>query len=185
MTRGLTSGLQTVLGQDAQPILLFEGQFDGGFVRFWTGSFPLTWDAKTWTGAGDLIGISEIEENTEIVATGITVSLAGVEPALVAAVIGEARQNMPGKIWVGFLDSANAVIASPYLAFRGRLDVPSIADSVDGCTIAITYENVLGDLLRPREVRFTAEAQKAIYPDDRGFEYVTRIQDKDIKWTRN
>jgi hypothetical protein len=185
LTRGLTVGVQTVLGQDARPILLFEGQFDGGFVRFWTGSGLLTWDAKTWTGAGDLIGISDIEENTEIVATGITVSLAGVDPALVSAVIGEARQNMPGRIWVGFLDAAGAVIASPYLAFRGRLDVPSITDSADGCTISITYENVLGDLLRPREIRFTEEAQKAIFPDDRGFEYVTRIQDKDIKWTRN
>jgi hypothetical protein len=186
MTRGLTPTIQTEIGAgDVRPILLFEGQFDGGFVRFWTGYGTLQWASKDWTGAGTLIGISEIEENTEIVATGITVTLAGVDPALVSAVIGEARQNMPGRIWVGFLDGSRNVLADPYLAFRGRLDVPSISDSADGCTIGITYENVLGDLLRPREIRFTDEAQKQLYPTDRGFEYVTKIQDKDIKWTRN
>lgn len=186
MTRGLTPSIQTeVDAGDVRPILLFEGEFDGGTVRFWTGVGLLQWASKDWTGAGSLIGISDIEENTEIVASGVTVSLAGVDPALVSAVIGEARQNMPGRIWVGFLDANGAVIPSPYLAFRGRLDVPAIADSADGCTINITYENVLGDLLRPREIRFTEEAQKQLYPTDRGFEYVTSIQDKDIKWTRN
>jgi hypothetical protein len=184
LTRGLTSGVQTAIGQDARPIMLFEGQFDGGFVRFWTGFGTLTWAGRTWTGAGTLIGISEIEENTEIVASGITVSLSGVDPALVSAVIGEARQNMPGRLWVGFLTAAGQVIADPYLAFRGRLDVPSITDSTESCTVSITYENILGDLLRAREVRYTDEAQKAIFPGDRGFEYVTAIQDKDIKWTR-
>jgi hypothetical protein len=186
VTRGMTATMLTQVGaDDVRPILLFEGQFDGGFVRFWTGYGILTWSARTWTGAGELIGISEIEENTEIVATGITVSLAGVDPALVSAVIGEARQNMPGRIWIGLLDTAGAVLADPYLAFRGRLDVPAITDTADGVTISVTYENVLGDLLRPREIRFTEEAQKQQFPADRGFEYVTKIQDKDIKWTRN
>ncbi len=186
MTRGLTAGaLAQISAQDVRPILLFEGQFESGMVRFWSGLGMLTWDGREWVGAGKLIGISAVEENTEVVASGITVTLEGVDPALVSVAIGEARQNMPGRIWVGFMDATGAIVADPYLAFRGRLDVPSISDSADGVTIGITYENVLGDLLRRREIRFTDEAQKALHPDDRGFEFVTTIQDKELKWTRN
>jgi hypothetical protein len=92
---------------------------------------------------------------------------------------------MPGRIWIGLLDTNGLVVASPYLAFRGRLDVPTIQDGADTCTISISYENIIADLLRPNEVRFTDEAQKAIYGDDRGFEFVTVIQDKELVWTRN
>lgn len=186
MTRALTSGmLSGIAATDVRPILFFEGQFQGGFVRFWTGRGTISWSGQDWTGAGELIGISDIEESAEVVATGITVSLAGVDPALVSIVIGEARQNMPGRIWIGLLDQAGAIVGDPYLAFRGVLDVPQITDGADTCTISVTYENVLGELLRPREIRYTDEAQKALFPDDRGFEYVTKIQDIEIKWTRN
>lgn len=184
MSRNLTSAMASAILGDVAPILLFEGEFASGAVRFWTGSGQIEWNGQTWTGAGQLIGISDIEENTEVVATGITVSLAGVDPALVSAVIGEARQNAPGRIWVGLLDASGAIIGDPYLAFRGRLDVPAITDAVDTCTITISYENILGDLLRPREVRYTSEAQRAIYPDDPGFDFVTSIQDTELTWVR-
>lgn len=186
MSRSLTASmLAGIQAAEVRPILLFEGQFDSGFVRFWTGFGTLTWSGREWVGAGNLIGISEVEENAELVATGVTVTLSGVEPALVSAAIGEARQNMPGRIWFGLLNEAGAVVGDPYLAFSGRMDVPEITNAADTCVIALSYESILGDLLRPREIRFTDEAQKALYPGDRGFEYVTKIQDKEIAWTRN
>lgn len=185
MSRALSSAmLAGIQASDLAPILLFEGEFAGGFVRLWTGFGTISWNGHDWTGMGQLIGISDMEESSEVVATGLTVSLSGVDPALVSAAIGEARQNMPGRIWIGLLNASGAVVSTPYLAFRGRLDVPQIADSEDACTISISYENILGDLLRPREIRFTDEAQKALFPDDRGFEYVTRIQDVELVWTR-
>lgn len=185
MTRGLTSeALAAISATDVRPILLFEGEFASGAVRFWTGLGTLSWDGKEWIGAGQFIGISDIDESSEIVATGITVTLSGVDPALVSAVVAEARQNLPGRIWTGFLTEAGAVVPSPYRAFRGRLDVPSITDGPDTCTISVTYENVLGDLLRPREIRFTDEAQQALFPGDIGFQYVTAIQDQPLVWTR-
>lgn len=177
----MLSGIQAT---DVAPVLLFEGQFDGGFVRFWTGFGTIVWNGVEWIGAGTLIGIGDIEENAELVATGITVSLSGVDPALVSTAIGAARQNMPGRIYVGLM-SNGALISTPYLAFVGRLDVPAIQDGAETCVISVSYENVIADLQRANEVRYTDEAQKALYPDDRGFEFVTVIQDSELKWTRN
>ena len=57
MTRDLSPSMLTGIAQtDVRPILLFEGQFDGGFVRFWTGENTISWNGNDWIGAGQLIG---------------------------------------------------------------------------------------------------------------------------------
>lgn len=76
------------------------------------------------------------------------------------------------------------MVSDPVLFFGGRLDVPEIVDGADTCTITISYESRLIDLTTPRELRFTHESQQILFPSDRAFEYVTSIQDKEIKWGR-
>lgn len=181
--RDLTASvLSAIQAREVSVIALFEGEFSTGFVRLWTGLGDLSWDSKTWTGAGNLIGWSPIEEADGVVASGVEVSLSGVSTDLVSAALDEARQGLPGRIWIGFLDASGAVIADPFQAFSGRLDVPQIADGAEACTITIDYENKLVDLQRPREQRFTHEFQQALYAGDLGFEYVTTIQDQEIVW---
>jgi len=185
MSRDLTAGMSTgVQAGELRPILFFEGEFASGTVNLCTAQLGVSWDGKTWAGLGSLISMSNIEENTDITATNVTVNLSGVDPATVSLAIDEARQNLPGKVWVGLVDTDGSIIADPYLAFVGRLDVPEITDGQDTCTVSITYENILVDLLRPREWRYTHESQQTLSPGDLGFEYVTTIQDKEIVWGR-
>jgi hypothetical protein len=183
--RDLTpSVLAAIQATDVRPALFFEGEFESGTVRLWTGFGTVTWNGHEWQGAGTLGGISEIEETRGIVASGVTVFLSGVNPALVSVAIGEARQGLPGKIWIGFLTDAGEVIADPFAAFSGRLDVPEIADGEETATISISYESRLIDLNRPREWRYTEESQRVDHPEDRGFEFVTKIQDIEFVWNR-
>ena len=183
MSRTLAPAFAAALAAgDLRPCLFFEGEFDGGPLRLWTGGGSASWDGKTWTGAGDLIGISAIEESGEIAASGVTITLSGVPAYLVSLVIVNAKQGLPGRLWLGLLTSAGAVISSPVLAFAGRLDVPQISDDGASATITVTYESRLIDLQRPRSWRYTDESQKALFPGDKGFEYVTAIQDQEITW---
>jgi len=301
-----------------KPIMLFEGEFLTGTVNVWTGYGTLSWDGKSWTGLGNLIGISELSESSDIVANGMTFTLSAVDASLVSLAINEARQGKPGRLWIGFLDdsgelllnggfrtsidgwtdnnatgswdggrlkvvtgpaanygsnwqavttvigvnytlsgdllatndrawlqardgptgasgilaqafnaattpgsgtdSFNAtgtttwihcysadgvgddslwdnislkptapgslpqVIADPYKCFNGFLDVPTIQDGAETCTLQFTYENALIDMQRPRTWRYTHESQKQLFPDDLGFEYVASIQDLKITW---
>lgn len=181
--RDLTASvLAAIQAREVSPIALFEGEFDSGTTRLWTGRGDLSWDGKTWLGAGDLIGWGAIEERDGVVASGLEVSFAGIDAAFVSLALDDARQGLPGRMWIGFLDSSGDVIADPFQAFSGRLNVPTITDSADTCTMTIDFENRLVDLQRPREVRFTHEAQNALYPGDLGFEYVTVIQNQEITW---
>lgn len=183
MTRDLTAGmLAEVQAPVMQPCVLFEGEFEGGTVRLWSGLGDLTWNSVVWTGAGNLLGVSAVEETTAVVANGVTVSLSGIPVEFRSAAIDGARQGKPGRLWLGALDASGALVVDPYLLFAGRLDVPEINFGGETFEITITYESRLIDLTRPREWRYTHEAQQVLFPGDLGFEFVTTIQDRAVWW---
>lgn len=183
MSRSMTVAMAEALAAEvARPVLFFEGAFATGTVRLWTGTDATVWAGQTWAGLGTLVGVSNVEEGEAIEARSVTVTLSGVPSGLVSAALGEARQGLPGKVWLGLLDEDGALIPDPVPMFAGRLDVPSISDGQDTCVISISYESRLIDLNRPREVRYTHEMQQQLHPGDRGLEYVTSIQDRKITW---
>lgn len=185
MSRDLTPAVADALAeQDLRPAILFEGAFPSGMVRIWTGAGPIDWDGKSWTGVGVLLGLGALEETSDVVAAGTTVSLSGVPLDLVSLAIDEARQGSPGRIWLAMLTPECDVIADPVQAFSGRLDVPEIAEDGSSCTITISYESRLIDLNVPRNWRYTHESQQVLFPGDLGFAHVTAIQDREITWGR-
>ncbi|CUH60230.1 hypothetical protein [Thalassobacter stenotrophicus] len=185
MTREATQGyLAAIESGDLLPAIFFEGEFASGWVRLWTGPHDIEWNDHIWTGAGALIGLGALEETSEVVASGTTVSLSGVPMNLIGLAIEEARQGKPGRIWLAMLTPDREVIANPVQAFSGRLDVPEISEDGASCTITISYESRLIDLGTARSWRYTHESQQVLHPGDRGFEHVTSIQDKEITWGR-
>ena len=183
MSRTITPAVLAELAAGVvRPAIFVESQFPSGYLRLWSGLGEITWGGRTWAGAGTLLNVGTIEETTDVVATGTTVTLSGIPTDLVSACISDARQGLPGQIYLGFLTAAGAVIADPVMAFAGRLDVPTIMDGADRCEIQITYESRLIDLNRAREWRYTHESQQQISPGDRGFEYVAGLQEREIRW---
>jgi hypothetical protein len=183
MSRTITPAVLAELAAGVvRPAIFVESQFPSGYLRLWSGLGEITWGGRTWAGAGTLLNVGTIEETTDVVATGTTVTLSGIPTDLVSACINDARQGLPGQIYLGFLTAAGAVIADPVMAFAGRLDVPTIMDGADRCEIQITYESRLIDLNRAREWRYTHESQQQISPGDRGFEYVAGLQEREIRW---
>ena len=185
MSRDLSPDFAAALAErDLWPVIFFEGQFASGPVRLWSGLGEIGWAGESWLGAGALLGLGSIEETSEVVAGGTSVSLSGIPPSLVQMAIAEARQGLPGRVWLGLLTPEGAIIADPVLAFAGRLDVPEITDDAEACRITISYESRLIDLNTPRSWRYTHESQQALHPGDLGFEYVSAIQDREVTWGR-
>ena len=183
MSRNVSASFEAaLLDQNLRPCLFFEGDFPSGSLHLWTGTGSVEWNGETWTGAGNLIGISDISETTDVVASGATITMSGIPVDLVSTVISDAQQGLPGKVYVGLLDDAGELIVDPIAAFVGRLDVPTIVDGAETCAVSVTYESRLIDLQSAREWRYTHESQQVLSPGDLGFEYITSLQDKDISW---
>ena len=184
--RDLTSGVQSAIEQtEVAPILLFEGLFASGYVRIWSGYGDLSYDGQTWTGVGSLGSVSAVQETSEIQANGITVTLTGIPSEFIALALNESEQGKSGKVYIGFMDASNALIANPYLMFEGKLDIPAISEEGETSMVSITYESRLINLQRTRESRYTHEEQKLEYPNDMGCEYVAAMKDVTLTWGRS
>ncbi len=127
--------------------------------------------------------VSNIEETSEIKASGVVVTFNGIPADLLSLVLSDVKQGALGKIYLGFL-SSGAVVATPWLIFEGRIDTPIINEEAESCSIAITYESRLIDLSRPRTARYTDQDQRREFPGDLGMEFVLALQDKEIPWGR-
>lgn len=184
MSRDLTSGMaDAIAGVVVRPVLLVEGVFKGGTINWWTGVGELEYPpGKTWEGVGDLLGVSAMEETGEVKASGIQVSLSGVKSQSLSLALAEMQRGLPGKIWLALLDEAGAVVDAPKIMFRGKLDTCTVEDSGETSTVSLSYEHELIDLERAREVRYTPEEQRRLFPDDAGLDNVTALLDATIPW---
>ena len=183
MSRELTAGMVAeVTASKLRPVIFYEGEFASGTLRMWSGVGAITWNSSSWAGAGSLLTVSEMTETADVRAAGFTCTLSGVSSAIIAVALAEGRLGKPGKVWLGMMDGDGAVIADPYLAFSGRLDVPSIDDSGETTAVSISYESRLIDLQRSRERRWTHEDQQIDFPGDLGFAFVSSMPDQVLEW---
>lgn len=182
MSRDLTTAVQNQLSADElQPFFAVKLNFDSGDLRLWTGYGDITVDSETYTGGGQVLNISQIEETVEVAARGISMSLNGVDSSLISLALSENYQTRSAKVYLGVL-SSGAVLASPYQLFDGRMDVLTIDDTGETATITMTAESRLIDLERPRLRRYTSEDQKLRHPNDTGLDFVAALQEKEIAW---
>jgi hypothetical protein len=186
MSRDLTAAFTTAItAGTVRPILLMEGQFDGGTLRFWTGYGDLTWDGQTWTGSGDLLKVDPAEETQNVEAPGAAFSLTGIKSSLISTALSDDFQGRPARIWFGQLDDSGSVISDPVLIFSGKMDEMPITEDPENPEIHLTAENDLVILNKSRERRYTHEDQQIDYSGDKFFEFVPSLQDLEITWGKS
>jgi hypothetical protein len=185
MSRTLSTEMQSVTTAElVRPIYLVDMEFSSGSIYLWSGMGDLTYNSNTYLGAGDLLSIGAIQETAELTANGATITLGGIKESLLTLARDEPYQGRPLIIRLGAFDGNGDLIASPVILFSGFMDIMTIADSGDTSTITVTVENKLIAFQRTAVRRYTAEDQKIEHPTDKGFEFVAKIQEKEIIWGR-
>ena len=165
-----------------EPIVIMKGEFDSGDVNLWSGIGELIWDGDTYTGAGGMLGMREVQETQTLEAVNVDIQLSGIPSAYISIALTENYQNRPVTIWLGAINSSGAVIADPYKIYRGRMDILEIDEGAETATLTMHTENRLIDLQRTKERRYTPDDQKANFPNDTGLNYVSSLQDQAIVW---
>ena len=182
MSRDFTTAFQNELSASTiEPFFAVKLNFDSGALRLWTGYGQITVASETYTGGGELLSISPVQETVEVAARGASVSLNGIDASLITYALTENYQTRSAKIFLGFL-SSGSVVSDPYLAFDGRMDVLNIDDTGETANITLTAESRLIDLERARLRRYTSDDQKLRHPNDTGLDFVASLQEKEIGW---
>lgn len=185
MSRDIPTGLQDDLsGNVVQPFFAVEMLFDEGALRLWTGVGTLSFQGNDWVGSGELLGISEIEETSEIAVRGATLTLSSVPSDVVSIALGTQYQGRECNIYFGTKDTSSGVNSLAQV-FSGYMDQMNISEGAETSTLELKVENRLVDLERARVARFTSGYQKSKFPDDLGLDFVESLQNKPIPWGKS
>lgn len=183
--RSITSALRAALtAGECWPRFFVEAEIDGSTLRYWTGHHDISWDGHTWLGSGLLKHIGNVSESGGAEANGWTVGLAGEPSAIVSISLQSLFTNYVGKLWLGLVDSSNAVISDPFLLFEGLLDSAELNDNLEEASLVLSYESKLIAMNKVNEFRYNAETQKTFYPADTGFRYMEALEDWIGYWGR-
>lgn len=156
-----------------------------GDVAVWSGVGDIVSSVSgssiTYIGVGEFAMISPMKETQDLSARGISLSLSGIPSALISTLLGDVEQGRSVSVFMGFFnESTRTTINSEFELFNGIVDIPSVAETGETATIAITAENRLIDLGKVRVRRYTQEDQARDDVTDLGFEFVPSLQDKEI-----
>jgi len=180
---GIDSAITSRLGQDHQELFFaVKAEFDTDDILVWTGNDDLVINSETYTGAGSLLSISNVEDTLDLKPTGISIALSGMDADVLNMALTENYQNRDISVFMGFLMGGSNEVAGVLKVFAGRMMSLDVTDSIEGAVVGITAENRLIDLERPSNLRYTAESQKFIDSSDTSLNRVQQLQDKQIAW---
>ncbi|HLH35994.1 MAG TPA: hypothetical protein VKX41_15080 [Alloacidobacterium sp.] len=181
--RNLSSPMVQAIQSDyIRPAFLAMLNFTTGIQYVWTGPGPLVWNGNTYTGVGSLGQVGTISEATEVRADGTTVTLSGIDPALMGDCLNDVRVGAPAVIYFALVDQSGALIGTPYPLFSGTVDKPVVSVGPDSISISLALESRLTNLQRATQRRYTAADQHIKYPDDTGFNWVEILNDIALRW---
>lgn len=183
MPRDISSLLLNAFAADVVRLaVLFEVQFAASTLRLWTGNGPITWNEQLYLGNGWLTGYTAPSETQELRAEGFSVTLSSVPIEVIALILNEAKQSLPGKLYLSALESNGLVIEDPFMMSEGFLDVPEFDESGDTANMTLSFESDAHDLERPNETRFTDGEQQRLFPGDKFCEHIAGLQEKRVFW---
>lgn len=164
MPRGLTAGQKTAIAARVKvPIYFARLDFLSGTERVWTGVGDVVALGATWKGLGEFGIINGLETDRTLKAGSISLALAGLPGASIAAgAIAASRsqryQGRPVTIYFGVGDPDTlALLADPSAIWSGVADVVSFAVG-ETVTAELTCENYSSHMRRSNGRRMTTES---------------------------
>ncbi|MEH6721287.1 MAG: hypothetical protein V7704_20610 [Aurantimonas endophytica] len=164
--------------------------FKSQTMRLFAGAGVRDFGGFEWRGLGGLISIDGLSDQRGTTANPVTITLSGVDQAVLAKAIAEVGevQNRPITIIWQLLDSDMQPVGRLIPIWWGLMQSPVIdrtEASEDGgafCTVSIPCESLMVGRSRPPQGRFTDSDQQKRYPGDRFFERITENKGKVITW---
>ncbi|ACB76712.1 hypothetical protein [Opitutus terrae] len=165
--------------------VMAEIDYPGAPFRAWTGPTQLVWDAKEWSGVGNLGGISAVQESSSPEAPAMTLEISGISSASIALALDETSQRRRATVWLSIFElvgEAWQVVPDPWRLRRGWTDVHKLMISGKTATIQVTVESIFVRLKTARTMRYSDADQQRLFPGDTGFRYANTIGERPIYW---
>lgn len=182
MTRIVTSGNATELAKPAVAlVVMVDLDFASGHVYFNDGTTNIAWAGNTYQAVGVLGEVEPVQEEVDVIARPLRLTLSGLENSLIVTARDEVYQGRSVTVYLGLLDpSTCALLQDPETVWEGRMDTMSIALGEKTGSIALNCEHRLQR--EPRVARYTNPDQQLAYSGDVFLEFTAAIPGYVSQW---
>lgn len=165
-----------------QPVVLAEMNFADGFLRLFTGSGEIIYRNNTYLGIGNLGAVSSMEESTELIGGGITLSLNSLSQEILQYAQVAQFRGRPIALHIALVDDAQNIIGDIHNFYNGIMDTATIDERT--MSVVVAADHRLIDLERINPIRLTDKTQKARFPGDRSLEQLIYLINNQLFWGR-
>ncbi len=157
-------------------------EFDAPYrLAFTTLLRNYVFEGDTFTGFGDLGSITPAASSGDLAPSNYEIKLSGVTDGILEAAGTIDYMNKRATVWAMTLDDNDEPDGVPFIWFRGLTDSVNVTIG-ESPSVTIAVRDRTTDWERPRISRYTDGDQQAMFPGDRGFEFVTQIASRDVEW---
>ena len=188
MSRGLPSSVATaVASQNVNLVLFAQVEFPSptGTLYLHNGLGTYTWGSQNWLGVGDLGTISQVEEGTDVSPYAITLQLSGLDSDISGVALNDTVDYYmrPVTVYLGVLDSSDALLDTPIQIFAGFMDQMNVSVGSDGGdAIQLIAESELARFDKSNNYMYTNASQQDAHSGDLFFNHLHKIEGAKIKW---
>ena len=187
MTRSLTSAVKTELAtSELRPVHLITIGF-GTPVNITACSFSFTSSVSgssvTYTKSSFIMGISNFSEETDITKQSLDFTLSGADQTFISTCLNENIVNDAFTMYRGFLNDSNALIADPFLIYKGTIDTFGISESETASNVTLRIVSHWADFEKTNGRKTNNTSQQRFFSSDVGMNFSSQTV-LDIKWGR-
>ena len=187
MARTLTTAVKNELAtNEIRPIHLITIGF-GTPVNITDCGFSLTssisGSSVTYSPSSFLVSLPSFTEETDVTKTSLQLALSGADQTFISTCLNENVVNDSVKIFRGFLDDTNALIADPFLLYDGQIDTFTINENQNESTVNLGIVSHWADFEKRSGRKTNNTSQQRFFSTDVGMDFSSQTV-LDIKWGR-
>jgi len=137
----------------------------------------------SYEAGGQLLGIDNISETSEVRVGSIGLTLSGVHQASIATLLSEETTDRQVVIYKAVIDPAGLIIGDPIMVYDGRLTKYAISDSDGSSQVTLTVSSHWADFELKAGRKTNDSSQQMFFAGDKGMAF-SGLMTKDIKWGR-
>ena len=137
----------------------------------------------TYSSSKFLVSYPEVSEETDIGKSSISIALSGADQTYISLALAENIVNDSVTIYRAFLDANNAIIADPFLLYKGSVETYIISETDNSSALTLNVVSHWADFEKRSGRTTNSTSQQRFFSGDLGMAFSSENV-LDIKWGR-
>ena len=137
----------------------------------------------TYSSSKFLVSYPEVSEETDIGKSSISIALSGADQTYISLALAENIVNDAVTIYRAFLDANNAIIADPFLLYKGNIETYTISEDQTSSILNLNIVSHWADFEKKSGRKTNNISQQRFFSSDVGMAFASETV-LNIKWGR-